>query len=1217
MARRRWFLRGGLLAGALAMAACSPKFDIPLGAQIPCGANGECPEGTVCQTSVNLCVSTENLGSEPPALAEPATVTPTYGNTQTQFTVSFDSTKALIRPPDVWAELRDRKLTLTLDTAQSSGNHYVFHYQPVDGDPEGVALLFVKLVDQVGNVADGLSAGTLVIDLTAPQVIFPKVDYLPLDTNRLGSDVTAAGVGTRIRVKVTASEPLDPTSEPSLSATNGVQSLDFTTVAVDETGAEFEVTVPSGQSDAPSVYVPSLSGWKDAAGNIATASQFTDPAIVVRTTPPTLDLSQDDVEYLRSPTGGTAAETLASGVTLPAGPYFALAPLDPLGGPATLPARTFRREDGSAPTRVLIWADDQRETLLGAMRPSADGTWPRLQLAALDSSVAFATLLDEAGNESDPPVPLKHAEWVATLRDPAFSDSAHRLTGTSVATAARQPDPDRAFTRTGTSAQGMDADSVLQRAEVAWRERTVVAAGPVARTSAAMAYDGNDGGVYLFGGETSSGLQDELWRWDGVRWAQIAKQRTWPAARKDSGLVYDATRNRLVLFGGAGSDGALDDLWEWDGSAWTQVAKSGAWPRGRNLAGLTYDSARGSVILFGGYTTTGIDDPSVWEWDGAAWQEHPSDGTGPGARFAAALSYDPNRGRVVLFGGYDPTSACGNVVCGDLWEWDGVAWTSPPQAGSPGGRVGAGFTFDSAIGRCVLVGGADASNVPRQDIWQWDGAVWTQVSTVSRIQPSGRAFLALAFDPVSGNTWMFGDDQQSDPALWAFDGMDWQQVPSASALHPAERSTRMVYDSLRDRVVAFGGQNSAGQPVNTLWEFDGIQWVNRTPVTLPATWPPAAAGDSMGLTFDSLRGRTVLMEPKPQTFNVGIWEWDGSSWTQPSPSNPPIYGAIAGTGFDGSRVLLLNHTNGHLDGWTWDGTSWTHPWSDTVTPGPSDRSFPAVAYDASRGVTVFFGGTAGSNSAILGDVWEWNGTTWTNPAPSGALPPARTDASLVYDARRGEVLLFGGYELYQGARRYFQDLWAWDGQRWSELTPEGIGPPPRAEAALAFDTRRHRVVLFGGSDADGDSGGDTWTLEADDTRQPALQFSVHADHAQLGTLSGLRVRARCGATSYNPAQRDGARLLGWSDGRATLAPSGWSALAINGAAAAAVPPYLPTDASTWLDWQSTGATDASRFLLRDQALEFQCRPLATSEASGAEARVALDYIEARVQYLTW
>ena len=75
-----------------------------------------------------------------------------------------------------------------------------------------------------------------------------------------------------------------------------------------------------------------------------------------------------------------------------------------------------------------------------------------------------------------------------------------------------------------------------------------------------------------------------------------------------------------------------------------------------------------------------------------------------------------------------------------------------------------------------------------------------------------------------------------------------------------------------------------------------------------------------------------------------------------------------------------------------------------MVSGPSAHYGHAMAYDASRGVTVLFGGYTGFSN---GETWEWNGTTWTQRMVSGPSP--RYSHAMAYDASRGVTVLFGGY----------------------------------------------------------------------------------------------------------------------------------------------------------------------------------------------------------------
>ena len=79
-----------------------------------------------------------------------------------------------------------------------------------------------------------------------------------------------------------------------------------------------------------------------------------------------------------------------------------------------------------------------------------------------------------------------------------------------------------------------------------------------------------------------------------------------------------------------------------------------------------------------------------------------------------------------------------------------------------------------------------------------------------------------------------------------------------------------------------------------------------------------------------------------------------------------------------------------------------------------------MAYDSARGRVVLFGGNGrdtgpGYSTNVLNDTWEWDGNAWaqrmpaTNPdVPSSLAPYMRTSFAMAYDSSRGLVVLFGG-----------------------------------------------------------------------------------------------------------------------------------------------------------------------------------------------------------------
>jgi len=125
-----------------------------------------------------------------------------------------------------------------------------------------------------------------------------------------------------------------------------------------------------------------------------------------------------------------------------------------------------------------------------------------------------------------------------------------------------------------------------------------------------------------------------------------------------------------------------------------------------------------------------------------------------------------------------------------------------------------------------------------------------------------------------------------------------------------------------------------------------------------------------------------------------------------------------------------------------------------MSPDPA-RAFAPMSYDAKRGRLVLFGGYG--SVGILGDTWEWDGTTWTLRSTSG--PHARYSHATVYDRTRGVTVLFGGHGKVSPSP--LGDTWEWDGNEWALRST--TGPSPRERAALAYDEARQVTILYGGS----------------------------------------------------------------------------------------------------------------------------------------------------------
>jgi len=272
-----------------------------------------------------------------------------------------------------------------------------------------------------------------------------------------------------------------------------------------------------------------------------------------------------------------------------------------------------------------------------------------------------------------------------------------------------------------------------------WTEIDWTGPGPGIRYNHGMVFDERRGRIVVFGGHDGTQALGDTWEYSITTgsWALISTTHN-PSPRWDAKMVYDKRRGVTVLFGGTpGSYIFYRDTWEYDGTDWHQITTPHS-PPGALGGAMVYDEARGRVVLVTGWQAQGFGWVNeTWEYDGTDWTYITQ---APSWRYNFALAYDSARQRVVLFGGFEH----GGIGCGlgDTWEYDGQRWTRITTPHAPPGRCGHAMTYDPLRQRVVLFGGDVGGGNYYGDTWEYDGSDWYQVPTSH--QPPGRVWAALA-----------------------------------------------------------------------------------------------------------------------------------------------------------------------------------------------------------------------------------------------------------------------------------------------------------------------------------------------------------------------------------------------------------------------------------------------------------------------------------------
>ncbi|MDQ6712191.1 MAG: kelch repeat-containing protein [Candidatus Dormibacteraeota bacterium] len=260
---------------------------------------------------------------------------------------------------------------------------------------------------------------------------------------------------------------------------------------------------------------------------------------------------------------------------------------------------------------------------------------------------------------------------------------------------------------------------------VAWSHRQGLTVNPSARQGGAMAFDEVNRQVVLFGGLAANGQMNDTWVWNGNAW-QLQHPGHSPPAREGSSMAFHQAIHSIVLYGGMNQStpkpSAINDTWAWNGNDWSQLQPAAS-PAGGVRPRLAALNAANLVARFGDCIES--HDNALYTFDGHTWSQRAATGSWPPALCLPSFAGDFWRGQLVLFGGNRGTGAPGPA---ETWTYDGTAWQKVTPAQSPPARYDAPMVFDPDKHRIVLFGGqglGEGQSGPLNDTWTWDGTAWT------------------------------------------------------------------------------------------------------------------------------------------------------------------------------------------------------------------------------------------------------------------------------------------------------------------------------------------------------------------------------------------------------------------------------------------------------------------------------------------------------------
>jgi hypothetical protein len=252
---------------------------------------------------------------------------------------------------------------------------------------------------------------------------------------------------------------------------------------------------------------------------------------------------------------------------------------------------------------------------------------------------------------------------------------------------------------------------------------------------------------------------------------------------------------------------------------------------------------------------------------------------------------------------------------------------------------------------------------------------------------------------------------------YTFDGTSWSRKRVETSPPPREEAA-MVYDSLREKVVLYGG--SFG---NDCWLWDGTSW------TETLSPDPNTFFNRYAMAFDNARGETILVVKRAFSSTVvETWSFDGATWTEKLPATIPQAHNNMVMSFDETLqqiILLIRVDASSFETWTWNGSDWTQVITDPVN---IEVQSGQMAFDGRTGTTVYLGYNGN---------FTFNGTTW---APLENVPPefAFGVEHVIYHPGMNALLRMNGYwTTDSGGVQQRNQTWAWRADGTTELLTSG------------------------------------------------------------------------------------------------------------------------------------------------------------------------------------
>ena len=160
----------------------------------------------------------------------------------------------------------------------------------------------------------------------------------------------------------------------------------------------------------------------------------------------------------------------------------------------------------------------------------------------------------------------------------------------------------------------------------------------------------------------------------------------------------------------------------------------------------------------------------------------------------------------------------------------------------------------------------------------------------------------------------------------------------------------------------------------------------------------------------------------------------------------------------------------HAETWLFD--EGCGKWRElSIDDGPSPRARHSMVYGG--GLVWMFGGRWGETGSTdneyvaYDELWTFDpdSETWEEIHPDGDTPPGRANSAIAWDSKRNALWVWGGNVVAGRDFAVADDLWRFDpdDNRWTEVPAQALEPTARLYQSLAYDERRDQLIVYGGA----------------------------------------------------------------------------------------------------------------------------------------------------------